>query len=135
MADAGEERGSLALLSEVVAGLGRLVSGELRLARAEAAESLQQAGAGLAKIAIAVVLGLVGLNVLAGAAVAALAAAGLGPAWAAVLVGLALCLLAVGLAMSGRAALRLRGFLPDRTLRNLRRDAEALRAAADKTGV
>jgi Putative Actinobacterial Holin-X, holin superfamily III len=119
--------GTLSLLAEITAGLGRLVRGELSLARAEAAEGLKAAGSGLVKIAVAAIVGLVGLNVLAGAAVAALAAAGLGPAWAALIVGGALCLVALGLALAGKAALRLRGIMPNRAFRGLRRDAEAVR--------
>lgn len=121
--------GMASLLSDVSAGLGRLVRGELSLAKAEAAEGLKAAGSGLVKIGIAALLALVGLNVLAGAAVAALAEAGLGPAWAAVVVGLVLCGIALALALAGRAALRLRGILPDRALRGVRRDAEAVRQA------
>lgn len=127
--------GVMSLLSDVAAGVGRLVQGELRLARAEASEGLKAAGSGLVKIGIAAVVGLVGLNVLAGAAVAALAHAGLGPAWAALVVGLGLCAVALGLALAGRAALRLRGLWPDRALRGLRRDAEALRQGLTETGV
>ena len=113
-------------MSDVASGIGRLVQGELQLARAEATEGLKAAGSGLAKIVIAAVVGLVGLNVLAGAAVAALAVTGLGPIWAALVVGLALCLVALGLALAGRGALRLRGIWPDRALRGVRRDAEAV---------
>ena len=128
------DAGVMSLLSEVASGVGRLVQGELRLARAEVAEGLKTAGSGLVKIGIAAVVGLVGLNVLAGAAVAALAVAGLGPVWAAFVVGLALCLVALGLALAGRAALRLRGAWPDRAVQNLRRDAEAVRQGLTETG-
>lgn len=127
--------GVMTLLSEVAGGIGRLVRGELRLAQAEATEGLKAAGSGLAKIAIAAILGLVGLNVLAGAAVAALAVAGLGPVWAALIVGLALCLVAVGLAMAGKAALTLRGIWPDRAVRGLRRDVETVGQGLTETGV
>lgn len=123
------------LLSDVVSGLGRLVKGELRLARAEATEGLKAAGGGLAKLVIAGIVGLVGLNVLAGAAVAGLASFGLGPAWSALIVGAVLCLLALALAMAGRAALRLRGIWPDRALRGMRRDGEAVRAGLMDRGV
>ncbi|RYI03974.1 MAG: phage holin family protein [Acetobacteraceae bacterium] len=129
------EAGVMSLLSDVAAGVGRLVKGELRLAQAEATEGLKAAGSGLVKIGIAAVVGLVGLNVLAGAAVAALAVAGLGPVWAAFVVGLALCLVALGLAMAGRAALRLRGIWPDRALQGLRRDADAVQQGLTETGV
>ena len=126
--------GTGSLLSEVVVGLGRLVRGELMLARAEAAEGLRTAAGGLVKIGLAAIFGLVGLNVLAGAAVAGLAAAGLGPTAAALIVGVILCGLALVLALVGRAALRLRGLWPDRALRGLRRDAEAVRAAVSEEG-
>ncbi|MES2549590.1 MAG: phage holin family protein, partial [Pseudomonadota bacterium] len=102
------------LLSEVIGGMGRLVRGELMLAKAEATEGVKAAVGGLIKMVVAAIIALVGLNVLAGAAVAALAAAGLGPAWAAVIVGIALCVLAVILALAGKSALRLRGVMPDR---------------------
>jgi hypothetical protein len=128
------DAGVMALLSDVATGVGRLVQGELRLARAEATEALKAAGSGLVKIAIAAVVALVGLNVLAGAAVAALATAGLGPVWSAFVVGLALCLVALGLALAGRAALRLRGIWPDRALRGLRRDVEAVQHGLAETG-
>ena len=128
------DAGVMSLLTEVATGVGRLVQGELRLARAEVAEGLKTAGSGLVKIGIAAVVGLVGLNVLAGAAVGALALTGLGPVWAGFVVGLALCLVALGLALAGRAALRLRGVWPDRALQNLRRDAEAVRQGLTETG-
>ena len=40
-----------------------------------------------------------------------------------------------GLAMAGRAALRLRGIWPDRALRGLRRDAEAVQEGLNRTEV
>jgi Putative Actinobacterial Holin-X, holin superfamily III len=126
--------GTLSLLSEITTGLGRLVKGELLLARAEAAEGLKTAGSGLAKIAVAAILALVGLNVLAGAAVAGLTAAGMHPAWAGVSVGLGLCLVAIALGMAGRAALRPRGLMPDRALRGFRRDADAVRQSLSGDG-
>ncbi|WP_103257698.1 phage holin family protein [Tabrizicola aquatica] len=134
----GTERateGTASLLSEVASGLGRLVKGELMLAKAEAVEGAKAAVGGLIKIAVAAILALVGLNVLAGAAVAALAEAGLGPAWSAVIVGLVLVGVAVGLALAGKAALRPQGLWPDRAVRGLRRDAEAVRGAMSEKGV
>lgn len=130
-----ETEGTATLLSDVVSGLGRLVRGELMLARAEATEGLRAAGGGLVKIAIAALVALVALNVLAGAAVAALAASGMGPGWAALIVGALLLGLALVLALLGRAALRPAGLWPDRALRGLRRDAEAVRTGLNDTGV
>lgn len=130
MRDPAAERdpGVTGLLAEVLSGVGRLVQGELRLARAEAADSLRSVGSGLVKLAAAGVAGLVALNVLAGAAVGALAHAGLGPVWAAVVVGLGLALVALVLALAGRAALLLRGRKPRGFLDGLRRDAQAVQA-------
>ena len=127
--------GTASLLSEVAAGLGRLVKGEMMLAKAEAVEGAKAAVGGLVKIAVAALLALVALNVLAGAAVAALAEAGLGAGWAALLVGLVLIGIAVGLALAGKAALTLRGLWPDRAMRGVRRDAEAVRSALSEEGV
>lgn len=129
-----EREGTRELLSEVISGMSRLVRGELKLAKAEAAEGVKHAVGGLVKIAIAAVLALVGLNVLAGAAVAALAATGMGPAWASLIVGVALCVLALILVLAGKAALKLRGLWPDRAMRGVRRDAEAVQAGLNETG-
>ncbi|MCU0826840.1 MAG: phage holin family protein [Tabrizicola sp.] len=122
------------LMSEAVASLGRLVRGELRLARAEAAESARSAGASLVKMAIALVALLVGLNVLATAAVAGLVAAGIGPGAAGLIVALVLLGLAVGLAASARTALRAVGLWPRRLMSNLEKDAHALRAGLAAKG-
>lgn len=129
-----EREGIRTLLSEVFSGFGRLVQGELKLAKAEATEGIQHAAGGLVKIALAAIVALVGLNVLAGAAVAALAATGLGPAWAAVIVGVALFVLALILALAGRAALKLKALWPERAVRGVRRDVEAVQAGINETG-
>lgn len=120
------ELGLVTQIAEVFAGMGRLVQGELRLARAEVADSLRDMVGGVAKLVVAAVIALVALNVLAGAAIAALAMTGMGPVWAALIVGLVLAVVALGLGLAGRAALRLDALRPDRTLRSLRRDADAL---------
>ncbi len=126
--------GAAALLSDVVAGIGRLVRGELALARAEAVEGARQAAGGLGRIAAAAVIGLVGLQALAGAAVTALIAAGIGPVWSPLLVGLALCVVAAVLFHLGRSALGPRSLLPRRSLRNLERDAAAVKDALTPEG-
>jgi hypothetical protein len=136
MRDQSPERdpGVAGLFSEVLSGVGRLVQGELRLARAEAVDSLRSVGSGLAKLAAAAVIALVALNLLAGAAVAALAQAGLGPVGAALAVGVVLALVALLLALAGRSALQLRGSKPRRVLDSLRRDAQAVKAGLNEEG-
>lgn len=120
------------LLSDVAASLGRLVKGELALARIEMAEALRSAAMGVAMGVAAALLALVGLNVAAGAAVAGLAAAGMGTGAAGLLVALVLLGAAAILALSARSALRLRGLWPKRALHGLRRDARALGAGLDE---
>lgn len=133
--DARPGADTASLLSGVVAGIGRLVKGEIALARAEVTEGLRRAAGGLGRIVVAAVIGLVGLHALAGAAVAALVAAGLGPVWSPLIVGLVLCAIAGVLAYVGRAALAPSGVVPRRSLRNLGRDAAAVKAAATAEGV
>lgn len=136
MRDQSPERdpGAAGLFAELLTGVGRLVQGELRLARAEAAESLRSVGSGIAKLAGAAVIALVGLNVLAGAAVAALAQTSIGPVGAALAVGVVLVLVALLLALAGRSALHLRAHKPRRVLEGLRRDVQAVRSGLKQEG-
>lgn len=116
------------LLAEVASGLGRLARGELALARAKVKQALHNAGAGLVKAVLAGVLGIVGLNILSGAAVAGLAEAGLGAGPAGLIVALVLLTGALFVGLSARAALRLKGLIPDRALHGLQQDAQAVQA-------
>ncbi len=118
----------MGLLAEVIGGFTRLTRGELALARAEAREGLQHSLRAAIRIAVAAVLGLVALHVLAGAAVAALVALGLGPVWSALAVGLALLLLAVIFLQTGLGLWRRQGILhwPRRRAQALRQDLAAV---------
>lgn len=127
--------GTAAILSDILSGIGKLLQGELALARAEAARGLRGAAGGLAMLAAATVAGLVGLNVLAGAAVGVLVAAGLGQVWSPLIVGLGLCALAFGLALAGRAALRPGRILPRRSLHNLNRDVDTIKDTMTRKGM
>lgn len=129
-------RGSTAaLLNDIVHGIGALVQGEIALARAEVTEGARAAAGGLVQIVIAALIALVALNVLAVAAVAALMAAGLAAVWAALIVAVALAVIALTLALSGRAALRLKSLFPRRSLRNLSRDVKTIKTAVAAEGV
>ena len=123
----GAAGGPGAMLAEVLAGVARLVQGELALARAEAAERLGVLRQSLVQVAIAAVLGIAAINLLAGAAVATAVALGLHPAWAAALVGGALLLLALGFAQHAARLLRDAGALPRRSAASIRRDVETLK--------
>lgn len=115
------------LLADVVGGFARLVRGEIALARAEAERSLREAARAIACLVVAVVLGITGLNVLAGAAVAGLVALGLSPLLASAILGAGLTLLALGYVQYGLSLLSPSNLAPRRTWWNLRRDAETLK--------
>jgi uncharacterized membrane protein YqjE len=114
------------MLADVLAGITRLVQGELALAQAEAAERLQSMRQAAVYAAIAVVLGITAINLLAAAAVAVAVALGLGPIWASALVGGVLFLLAIGFAQLVSRLLREAGRLPRRSSASIRRDAETI---------
>jgi hypothetical protein len=116
-----------ALIGDVLQRLSRLVRGEVALAKAEVEESLRSAARGVVMLVVALVLALVGLNVLAAALVAALAEAGLGPAWSALIVGGIAMVIAVILALVGKNALNPENLAPTRTAENVRRDAEMIK--------
>jgi Putative Actinobacterial Holin-X, holin superfamily III len=102
----GRDQGPGAMMADVLAGVSRLVQGELALAP--------------------VVLGITAINVLAGAAVAAVVELGLAPIWAAVLVGVVLLLLALGFAQQAARLLREAGAKPRRSMTSVKRDVETL---------
>ncbi len=115
-----------AMMADVLAGVTRLVQGELALARAEAAERLNAVRRSVIHIVIAAVLGITAINVLAGAAVAAAVTLGLPPIWAAVVVGGTILLLALGIAQQAARLLREAGALPKRSVASVKRDVETL---------
>ncbi|MFU8899395.1 MAG: phage holin family protein, partial [Roseinatronobacter sp.] len=78
------------LMSDILGHVSRLMRNEADLARAEISESMDKLKSSLAAMAIAFVLGIVGLNVLAAALVVFATEAGLAPHWASLGVGLAL---------------------------------------------
>jgi protein-S-isoprenylcysteine O-methyltransferase Ste14 len=122
----GPARGPGALMADVLAGIARLVRGEIALARAEAGLRLQAARQAIVQAVIAVVLGLTALNVLAAAAVAAVMALGLTPGWASLAVGGVLLALALVLAQRASRQMRAAGTTPSRAADNVRRDMETL---------
>ena len=118
--------GPSTMIADALAGVYRLVQGELALARAEAMQRVHLAREAVVHLAIAVLLGIVALNVLAGAAVAGLVAAGLGPVWSALLVGGVLGLLALGYAQYAARLGRDVGAPPRESAASLKRDLETI---------
>ena len=106
-----------------------LVRKEVSLAKAELRQKLNRAGTGLGMIVAAAVLGIVTLNVLTVALVAALAETDLGPIWSAVVVGVVLAILAYVLLRKGMADLKPENLMPTRTVENVQRDASAVKEA------
>lgn len=122
-----ERTSTSTLLGDVVARASRLVRLEIDLAKAEVRENLSRAGVGLAVVAVAFLLALTALDVLAAAAVAALASAGMAAGAAALVIGGLLLGVAAVLAAWGVKSLKPSNLAPDRTARNLKRDAEMIR--------
>lgn len=120
------------LVSEVLGGLSRLVRGEVALARAEVEAKLQDSARGALHLVWAAVIAMVALNVLAGVLIAALVKAGIDPLWASGGVGVGLLLLAGGFAQFGLQRMTAGSLIPERALRNLRRDAETLKEVVTK---
>lgn len=119
-----DRSGEGSAFASVLAHLTTLMRKEWAFARAEMGENLARAGRGLAMLVIAALLALTALNVIAGALVAAVAAAGLSPVWAGMIVGGGLVLLAIALAMIGARRVDPGRLAPRETAENLRRDAQ-----------
>ena len=117
-----------ALLADVLAGLTRLVRGEIALARAETAEKLRGVAFALAQFVMAAILGVAAVTMLAGAGAAALVAFGLSVWAAALITGVVLLLLAYACLRWGVYLLSPRHLTPSRSLSNLSRDAAAFKS-------
>lgn len=107
--------------------LMRMAAAELALARAEVGESLRRAFLGVALLAVTMVLLLVALNMLAGAAAIGLASAGVPDPWAPAIVGLVLILIGAGFTAWALSALKPSRLIPVRTAARIRRDAELIK--------
>lgn len=121
--------GPFTALSGVIAAAAALVGKEIALAKAEFARAVDEAKGAVIQLVIAAVLAMVGLNVLAGAVVAAIIELGLSPLWAAALVGVVFLGLALGFAQSARSKLQMSNLAPNRSKDNLKRDLDTLSAA------
>ncbi len=116
------------LLGDVVFGITQLVKGEFALVQAEAQRSMHDAIRAILKLAVAAVLGIVALNLLAAAAVAALATTGLSPMWASIAIGVVLLLVAFAIARLALPLLSPSNLAPRRSFASLRQDAEILKS-------
>lgn len=117
------------LVTDALDQFTALVRGEVALVRAEVDEKLHRALSGVWLVVAAVIFALVSLNVLSAALVAAVAAMGLATGWAALIVGVVFLVLALAFWMAGAKALKPETLTPDRTARNLQRDATTIKEA------
>ncbi len=121
-----EPRGDL--IMGLLQSLSRLVRGEIELAKAEVALSARSVMRGATLAVFAVILGIAGIGLLSAAGAAGLIAWGLAPA-VALLVTAAIVLIACfAFAYMAAAALQRAGTFPDRSVRNLSRDIQTLKA-------
>jgi len=114
------------LLGDFAEDASRLVGHELELARAEVTEQVDKAKAASAMFGAAAVAGLAALGALTACAILALALVVDG--WlAALIVGGALAVIAIALALVGRSRMRaVSPPVPDRALKSVREDVAAV---------
>lgn len=111
------------LVRDLTQSVSDLLRSEIALARAETSEKVSQAGTAVTSIAAGAVVALVALIVVVQALVVALAEI-MEPWLASALVGVALAALAWFMMRKGQNDLRASSLVPDRTIKNVRRDAE-----------
>ncbi|PZX16219.1 putative superfamily III holin-X [Palleronia aestuarii] len=115
------------LVGELVDRVTMLVRNEVNLARAEMSENVNRAMAAVGMLVAAIVFFLVALNVLAAAAVAAIAQTGIGAGWASLIVGGVILLIAIILMSKGKSDLSATSLAPTRTTKNVRRDVRTVK--------
>ena len=131
MSEPSTTKSTGALIADALSNVSDLVRSEVDLARAEISENVSRAGVAIGLIAGAAIIALVSLNVLAAALVAALTEAGIAAGWSALIVGAGLGLIAYVLINKGINDLKLSSLAPTRTVKNVQRDAAAVKEAYD----
>lgn len=123
------------ILGEVMAGMMRLIRGEVALAQAEAAASAHKAASALVLLGVAAIFIMAGITCLAAGVVLGLVAAGLAPVWATLLVGALLALLGYGYGQHARRLLLDATRGARRPARNLQQDLETLQTRGKSDGL
>jgi hypothetical protein len=123
-----EARGLTDLIGQLGGDLAALVRKESELVRAEISEKLNGAGKAVADIAAGGLLLIAALLVLLQALVLALSKV-MDPIWAALIVGLVVAGVGFMLVRIGMKAISLDGLKPDRTARQLKKDAELMKGS------
>lgn len=117
------DRSAPALIGDLITHVTELFRKEMMLLRAEMHEKTKQITTAGVMLAGALVVGIVGLIYLAGAAVLGLVNAGLAPVWSVLIVGGVLSLIALMMAGNGRSKLNSANLAPRRTAESLSKDA------------
>ncbi len=126
---ATHEESSIAdLLRQLVEDGNHLVRTEIRLAKAEVRDNVAAAVKGSAGIGLGAVLLLGAVFTLLGAAVAFLTPV-VGAGWAAVIVGVVTLVVGGLLIMTGAKKLSAASLVPDRTVKSVKQDADAIRGS------
>ncbi|MGE0312710.1 MAG: phage holin family protein [Lautropia sp.] len=114
------------LFRNLVDDLGRLVSMEVRLARAEVGQSVARLKGGVASVAAGGAVLFAGCLVLLGAAV--LIVAQFVALWiAALIVGVVVALIGLVMLQAGRKRFEANAFVPERTIDSLQKDQDMIR--------
>ena len=113
------------LLRDLTHDVADLVRSEIALARAETSEKVSQAGTAIASIAVGAVFGLAALIIVLQAVVIALAEI-VEPWLASAIVGIVVAALAWYLIWKGQNDLKAGNLMPERTVRNVRQDAQVV---------
>jgi hypothetical protein len=114
------------LVGELTGDLATLVRKESELIRAELGEKVNHAAKALGDIAAGGLLLMAALLVLLQALVLALSKV-MDPTWAALLVGVTVAAVGYALVRLGMKAISLSGLAPDRTARQLKKDADLIK--------
>ncbi len=118
-----DDRSAPALVGDLINQTTELFRKEIQLLRAELSEKSSQATTAAGMILGGAVVGLVALNVLAAALVAALANI-MDGGWAALIVGVVLAIVAYIMANKGISDLKMSNLTPDRTAHSVSKDAQ-----------
>jgi hypothetical protein len=122
-----DERSLGELFGDLTQQLGTLVRQEVQLARTEMTAKAGRVGRDVASLAAGAAILYAGFLGLMIAAILLLATLGL-PAWvSALIVGAVVAIIGVVLVMRGRDALQKEELVPERTIRTLKEDAEAVK--------
>ncbi|MFO6465751.1 phage holin family protein [Jannaschia sp. KMU-145] len=125
--DEPRAKGATGIIGDVLGHVSNLIRKEVDLARSEINENLTRAGIAIGLLVGALVIALVALNVLAAALVAAITELGIDAGWSALIVGGLLAVVAFAMVAKGINDLKLSSLAPTRTVKNVRRDAEAVK--------